>query len=35
MDSEFDVSNLTQLPKVDIVYSYVAPDTPMIDAATT
>ena len=32
MDSEFDVSSLTQLPKVDIVYSYVEPDTAMIDA---
>ena len=32
MDSEFDVSNLTQLPKLDIVYSYVEPDTAMIDA---
>jgi L-asparaginase len=32
VDSEFDVSHLTQLPKVDIVYSYVEPDTAMIDA---
>jgi L-asparaginase len=32
VDSEFDVSTLTQLPKVDIVYSYVESDTAMIDA---
>jgi L-asparaginase len=32
VDSEFDVSNLTQLPKVEIVYSYVEADTAMIDA---
>jgi L-asparaginase len=32
VDSEFDVSALTQLPKVDIVYSYVEPDTAMIEA---
>ena len=31
--SEFDVSTLTQLPKVDIVYSYVEPDPAMIEAA--
>jgi L-asparaginase len=29
--SEFDVSTLTQLPKVDIVYSHVEADTAMID----
>src|SRR3954465_9571454 len=28
--SEFDVSRLTQLPRVDIVYSYVESDTAMI-----
>lgn len=32
IDSEFDVSSLTQLPRVDIVYSYVEPDTAMIEA---
>jgi L-asparaginase len=32
VDSEFDVSHLTQLPRVDIVYSYVESDTAMIDA---
>jgi len=32
IDSEFDVSAVTQLPKVDIVYSYVEPDTAMIEA---
>jgi len=32
IDSEFDVSALTQLPKVDIVYSYVEPDPAMIEA---
>src|SRR4029453_14625245 len=32
VDPEVDVSHLTQLPKVDIVYSYVEPDTAMIDA---
>jgi L-asparaginase len=31
-DAEFDVSTLTRLPKVEIVYSYVEPDTAMIDA---
>jgi L-asparaginase len=31
-DSEFDVSTLTALPKVEIVYSYVEADTAMIDA---
>jgi L-asparaginase len=31
-DSEFDVSTLTALPKVEIVYSYVEADTTMIDA---
>jgi len=31
--SEFDVSTLTQLPRVDIVYSYVEPDPAMIDTA--
>ena len=30
--SEFDVSTLTQLPRVDIVYSYVEPDPAMIEA---
>ena len=33
VDSEFDVSNLTELPRVDIVYSYVEPDASMIDTA--
>ena len=33
-DSEFDVSALTQLPRVDIVYSYVGADGAIIDAAT-
>jgi L-asparaginase len=32
-DSEFDVSALTTLPRVDIVYSYVEPDTAMIETA--
>jgi L-asparaginase len=31
-DSEFDVRTLTDLPKVEIVYSYVEADTAMIDA---
>jgi L-asparaginase len=31
--SEFDVSQLTQLPRVDIVYSYVEPDAAMIETA--
>jgi L-asparaginase len=30
--SEFDVSGLKQLPRVDIVYSYIQPDTAGIDA---
>jgi L-asparaginase len=32
VDSEFDVGGLTQLPKVDILYSYVEPDATMIEA---
>jgi L-asparaginase len=32
VDAEFHVSHLTQLPKVDIVYSYVEADTAMIEA---
>jgi len=30
--SEFDVSNVTELPKVDIVYSYIQPNTVVIGA---
>jgi L-asparaginase len=30
--SEFDVSNITQFPKVDIVYSYLEPSAAMIQA---
>lgn len=33
--SEFDVSGLTELPKVDIVYSYVQPSTTIIQALVT
>ena len=33
--SEFDVSGITQLPRVDIVYSYVEPDTAMIRGLAT
>jgi len=32
-NSEFDVTNLTTLPKVTILYSYIDPDTSMIQAA--
>ena len=31
-DSEFDVRGLTELPKVDIVYSYVEPNTAIVRA---
>lgn len=31
-NSEFDVSNITALPKVDIVYSYIEPNTAVIQA---
>jgi L-asparaginase len=31
-NSEFDVSTLTRLPQTDIVYSYVAPNTKMVEA---
>jgi L-asparaginase len=33
--SEFDVTNLTSLPKVTILYSYIEPDASMIQAAIT
>ena len=33
MVSEFDVSNLTELPRVDIVYAHVNDDRVMVDAA--
>ncbi len=32
-NSEFDVTNLTTLPKVEILYSYIDPDSTLIDAA--
>lgn len=32
VNSEFDVSGMTELPAVDIVYSYVQPNTAMIEA---
>jgi L-asparaginase type II len=32
LNSEFDVSGLTQLPKVDIVYSYIEPSTEIVHA---
>ena len=32
-NSEFDVTNLTSLPKVTILYSYVEPDATLINAA--
>ena len=31
--SEFDITSLTQLPKVTILYSYIDPDASLIDAA--
>lgn len=34
-NSEFDVTNLTALPKVTILYSYIDPDASMIQAAIT
>jgi L-asparaginase len=33
LNSEFDVSNLTALPKVTILYSYIDPDPTMIQSA--
>ena len=33
LNSEFDVTNLTTLPKVTILYSYIEPDASLIDAA--
>jgi L-asparaginase len=33
LNSEFDISALTQLPKVTILYSYIDPDTSLLDAA--
>ena len=35
LNSEFDVSNLTTLPKVTILYSYIDPDPTMIQSAIT
>jgi len=32
-NSEFDITNLTTLPKVTILYSYIDPDASMIEAA--
>jgi len=32
MNSEFDITAITKLPKVEIVYSYVEPDAAMFDA---
>jgi L-asparaginase len=32
-NSEFDVSSLTSLPKVTIVYSYIEPDAALVEAA--
>ena len=33
LNSEFDVTNLTSLPKVTILYSYIEPDPALIHAA--
>jgi L-asparaginase len=33
VNSEFDVSNLTSLPKVTILYSYIEPDATLVQAA--
>jgi L-asparaginase len=33
MNTEFDVTSMTQLPKVSILYSYIEPDAAMIKAA--
>ena len=33
--SEFDVTSLTRLPQVDIIYSYIEPNTAMIKALAT
>ena len=33
--SEFDVTSLTKLPQVDIIYSYIEPNTAMIKALAT
>jgi L-asparaginase len=35
VNSEFDVSNIREFPKVDILYSYVEPDVAMIHALQT
>jgi len=32
-DSEFDITSLTALPKVTILYSYIAPDATLVQAA--